>query len=155
MPFKQQAASGSAGNAWRVVEFGFLLPPQPLRILITFATNESAWQMNSYVMLGRSIRCPEGYTSADEHEDLVRRDELFDKWRRQPSLTREDDAEEAHLFARIARFKVECNRARNSIDVLRKLGDKRSAIEQSELDALESRFRRIPPQNGLFWLVDY
>jgi hypothetical protein len=58
--------------------------------------------------LGASIRCPEGYTSVDEHEDLVRRDELFQKWRgRPPPLTGEEDAEEAHLFARIAAFKQE------------------------------------------------
>jgi hypothetical protein len=106
--------------------------------------------------LGASIRCPDGYTSADEHEDLVRRDELFGKWRRsRPPLTREEDAEEAHLFARIACFKIEANSARYRIDDLRKLGDQRSAIEQSELDALEARFRRIPPKNGLIWLVDY
>jgi hypothetical protein len=44
----------------------------------------------------------------DEHEDLVRRDELFQKWRgRPPPLTGEEDAEEAHLFARIAAFKQE------------------------------------------------
>ena len=70
-------------------------------------------------------------------------------------LTREEDAEEAHLFARIACFKIEANKARYRIDVLRKLGDKRSAIEQGELDALDARFRRIPPKNGLIWLVDY
>jgi hypothetical protein len=29
--------------------------------------------------LGASIRCPDGYTPADKHEDLVRRDELFGK----------------------------------------------------------------------------
>ena len=34
-------------------------------------------------------------------------------------------------------------------------GDKRSAIEQGELDALDARFRRMPPKNGLIWLVDY
>jgi hypothetical protein len=107
------------------------------------------------VRLGASIRCPEGYTSVDEHEDLVRRDELFGKWRSQPLLSREEDAEEAHLFARIACFKVEANRARHRIDILRKLGDKRSATEQAELDALETRFRWIPPKNGLIWLVDY
>ena len=107
------------------------------------------------VKLGGSIRCPDGYTSADEHEDLVRRDELFGKWRSRPPLTREEDAEEAYLFARIACFKVEANKARYRIDVLRKLGDKRSAIEQGELDTLEARFRRIPPKNGLIWLVDY
>ena len=107
------------------------------------------------VKLGGSIRCPDGYTSADEHEDLVRRDELFNKWRSRPPLTGEEDAEEAYLFARIACFKVEANKARYRIDVLRKLGDKRSAIEQGELDALEARFRRIPPKNGLIWLVDY
>jgi hypothetical protein len=37
----------------------------------------------------------------------VRRDELFNKWRSRPPLTREEDAEEAHLFARIACFKIE------------------------------------------------
>jgi hypothetical protein len=105
--------------------------------------------------LGASIRCPDGYTSVDEHEDLVRRDELFGKWRSRPPLTREEDVEEVHLFARIACFKVEANKARYRIDVLRKLGDKRSAIEQSELDALEARFRRIPPKKGLIWSVDY
>ena len=53
------------------------------------------------VKVGASIRCPEGYTSVDEHEDLVRRDELFNKWRSRPKpLTGEEDAEEAHLFAR-------------------------------------------------------
>ena len=72
--------------------------------------------------LGASIRCPDGYTSADEHEDLVRRDELFNKWRSRPPLTREEDAEEAHLFARIACFKIEANSARYRIDVLRKWG---------------------------------
>jgi hypothetical protein len=46
----------------------------------------------------------------------------------------------AHLFARIACFKIEANSARYRIDVLRKLGDKRSAIEQGELDALDARF---------------
>ena len=55
----------------------------------------------------------------DEHEDLVRRDELFGKWRSRPPLTREEDAEEAYLFARIACFKVEANKARYRIDVLR------------------------------------
>jgi hypothetical protein len=105
--------------------------------------------------LGASIRCPDGYTSPDEHEDLVRRDELFGNWRSRPPLTREEDAEEARLFARIACFKVEANSARYRIDDLRKLGDQRSVIEQGELDALEARFRRIPPKNGLIWLVDY
>jgi hypothetical protein len=51
------------------------------------------------VNLGASIRCPDGYTSVDEHEDLVRRDELFGKWRSRPPLTREEDVEEVHLFA--------------------------------------------------------
>jgi hypothetical protein len=41
------------------------------------------------------------------------------------------------------------------MDVLRNLGEKRSTPEQSELDALEARHRRIPPKNGLIWLVDY
>jgi hypothetical protein len=104
--------------------------------------------------LGCSIRCPDGYTSVDEHEDLVRRDELFGKWRSRPPLTGEEDAEEAHLFARIAAFKSEASSKRNRIGVLRKLGDKRSAAEQGELDALD-RYRRIPPKNGLIWLVDY
>ena len=99
------------------------------------------------VKVGASIRCPEGYTSVDEHEDLVRRDELFNKWRSRPKpLTGEEDAEEAHLFARIAAFKLETTRGRDRIDVLRKLGEKRSAAEQSEIDALEARHRRIPPK---------
>jgi hypothetical protein len=107
------------------------------------------------VNLGASIRCPDGYTSAGEHEDLVRRDELFGKWRRsRPPLTREEDAEEAHLFARIACFKIEAN-GKVSHRRSSQTGDQRSAIEQSELDALEARFRRIPPKNGLIWLVDY
>jgi hypothetical protein len=76
-------------------------------------------------------------------------------WRSRPPRTREEDAEEAHLFARIACFKIEANSARYRIDDLRKLGDQRSAIEQGELDGLEARFRRIPPKNGLIWLVDY
>jgi hypothetical protein len=38
--------------------------------------------------------------------------------------------EEVHLFARIACFKVEANKARYRIDVLRKLGDKRFRISQ-------------------------
>jgi hypothetical protein len=104
--------------------------------------------------LGCSIRCADGYTSADEHEDLVRRDELFGKWRVQASLTREEDVEEAHLFARIASFKAERLRQTDRIDALRLLGEKRSADER-EFDALEARFRRIPPQNGSFWEVDY
>jgi len=91
----------------------------------------------------------------DEHEDLVRRDELFGKWRSRPPLTGEEDAEEAHLFARIAAFKQETCRARRRMDVLRNLGEKRSIAEQSELEALEARHRRIPPKNGLIWLVDY
>ena len=108
------------------------------------------------VKVGASIRCPEGYTSVDEHEDLVRRDELFNKWRSRPKpLTGEEDAEEAHLFARIAAFKLETTRGRDRIDVLRNLGEKRSAADQSELDALEARYRRIPPKSGLIWLVDY
>jgi hypothetical protein len=105
--------------------------------------------------LGASIRCPEGYTSVDEHEDLIRRDELFGKWRSRPPLTGEEDAEEAHLFARIAAFKQETRRAWRRMDVLRNLGEKRSVAEQCELDALEARHRRIPPKNGLIWLVDY
>ena len=108
--------------------------------------------------LGQSTECPTCYTSEDEHEDLERRDELFRKWKgRQPphQLTPEEDAEEAHLYGRIAAFKQESCRAGRRMDVLRNLGEKRSAAEQSELDALEARHRRIPPKNGSFWLVDY
>jgi hypothetical protein len=138
------------GTYWPlVINLNKYLPDKPFSdALVRFKRMEAN--------LGASIRCPEGYTSVDEHEDLVRRDELFRKWRgRPPPLTGEEDAEEAHLFARIAAFKQETCRAGRRMDVLRNLGEKRSAAEQNELDALEARHRRIPPENGSFWVVDY
>jgi hypothetical protein len=138
------------GTYWPlVINLNKYLPDKPFSdALVRFKRMEAN--------LGASIRCPEGYTSVDEHEDLVRRDELFRKWRgRPPPLTGEEDAEEAHLFARIAAFKQETCRAGRRMDVLRNLGEKRSAAEQNELDALEARYRRIPPENGSFWVVDY
>jgi hypothetical protein len=100
--------------------------------------------------LGRSTECPTSYTSEDEDKDLGRRDELFEKWRQgnfPHQLTPEEDAEEAHLYARIEAFGAARGRAERRIIALRELGDKRTATEQSELDALELRYRRVRETN--------
>jgi hypothetical protein len=96
--------------------------------------------------LGQSTECPACYTSIDEHEDLERRDELFKKWirgRRPHQLTPEEDAEEAHLYGRIAAFRVAESRDSKRIKELTELGDKRTAGEQTELDAFEARYRHV------------
>lgn len=96
--------------------------------------------------LGQSMECPTCYASVDEHEDLERRDELFKKWiKGQPprQLTPEEDAEEAHLYGRIAAFRVARSRDLKRMRALKELGDKRTADEQSELDAFESRYRHV------------
>ena len=59
-------------------------------------------------------------------------------------LTPEEDAEEAHLFGRIAAFNVARSRDHPRIEALKALGEKRSEAEQSELDALEARYRFVP-----------
>jgi hypothetical protein len=64
--------------------------------------------------LGCSMECPAAYTSVDEDNDLTRRDELYRKWLEGTfphQLTPEEDAEEAHLYARIAAFQVTKGRA--------------------------------------------
>ena len=86
------------------------------------------------------------YTSVDEHEDLERRDELFKKWKRgkRPyQLTSEEDAEEAHLYGRIAAYRAARGRDSKRMRALKELGDKRTAVEQNELDALEARYRHL------------
>ena len=96
--------------------------------------------------LGQSTECPACYTSVDEHEDSERRDELFKKWMYgQPphQLTPEEDAEEAHLYGRIAAFRVARSRDSKHIKALRELGDKCTAAEQIELDAFEARYRHV------------
>jgi hypothetical protein len=96
--------------------------------------------------LGQSTECPTCYTSVDEHEDLERRDELFKKWmygQRPHQLTPEEDAEEAHLYGRIAAFRVARSRDLKRMRALKELGDKRTADEQSELDAFEARHRHV------------
>jgi hypothetical protein len=94
--------------------------------------------------LVKSIECPESYTSEDEDKDLGRRDELFRKWlhgKFPHQLTPEEDAEEAHLYGRIGAFGATRGRAERRMTALRELGDKRTATEQSELTALELRYR--------------
>jgi hypothetical protein len=96
--------------------------------------------------LGQSTECPTCYTSVDEHEDLERRDELFRKWKGgQPphQLTPEEDAEEAHLYGRIAAFRVARSRNLKRMRALKELGDKRTADERGELDAFEARNRHV------------
>jgi hypothetical protein len=96
--------------------------------------------------LGESTECPVCYTSVDEHEDLERRDELFKKWKRgkRPyQLTPEEDAEEAHLYGRIAAYRAARGRDSKHMRALKELGDKRTAVEQNELDALEARYRHV------------
>jgi hypothetical protein len=96
--------------------------------------------------LGQSTECPACYTSVDEHEDLERRDELFKKWKSGPpprQLTPEEDAEEAHLYGHIAAYRVARSRDFKRMRALKELGDKRTAAEQSELDAFEARHRHV------------
>ena len=86
----------------------------------------------------------------DEENDLERRDQLFRKWRsgKPPhQLTPEEDAEEAHLYARIAAFAAARGRDHKRIMALKELGDKCSPAEQSELDALETRYRQVRKTN--------
>jgi len=95
------------------------------------------------IALGRSTHCPKEYTSVDAAADETRKEKLRQK-HFSSRLTPEEDAEEAHLFGRIAAFNVARSRDHPRIEALKALGEKRSEAEQSELDALEARYRFVP-----------
>ena len=99
------------------------------------------WELQA--ALGESTHCPKEYTSADAAADKARMAQLRKKTIGGSGLTPEEDAEEAHLFGRIAAFAAAAGRDRPRIEALKALGEKRSASEQSELDALEARYRSV------------
>jgi hypothetical protein len=94
--------------------------------------------------LGESTPCPKEYTSADAAADEARMAQLRGKTIGGSGLTAEEDAEEAHLFGRVAAFMAAAGHDRPRVEALKALGEKRSEAEQSELDALEARYRFVP-----------
>jgi hypothetical protein len=91
--------------------------------------------------LGESTHCPKEYTSADAAADGARMAQLRKKAFCGSGLTPEEDAEEVHLFGRVQAFAAARSRDQPRIEALKALGEKRSEAEQSELDALEARYR--------------
>jgi hypothetical protein len=149
----------SAREADLVIDdpFGFVIDPVAARELRDADwRNDLIWR-NSYrldrkrirmtptcnleIALGQSTHCPKEYTSADAAADKVRMERLRQKYFSPSGLTPEEDAEEAHLFGRIAAFTAARSRDYPRIEALKALGEKRSEAEQSELDALEARYR--------------
>jgi hypothetical protein len=110
--------------------------------------------------LANVVECPRGYTALEAREDKKRIESLHRKraWQRPFKLTAEEDAEEAHLFARLAAYEATPEaQARERISklnmqsFLRSPGMKLSADERSELDSLMARYPDLPkdPDNRL------
>jgi hypothetical protein len=98
-----------------------------------------------------AVECPTGYTALEAREDRKRIENLHRKraWQRPFKLTAEEDAEEAHLFARLAAYEATPEaQARKRISNLRFVtqlpGRKISADDRSELDSLSARYPDLP-----------
>jgi hypothetical protein len=101
--------------------------------------------------LANVVECPRGYTALEAREDKKRIESLHRKraWQRPFKLTAEEDAEEAHLFARLAAYEATPEaQTRERISKLRIVtqfpGGKLSADERSELDSLMARYPDLP-----------
>jgi hypothetical protein len=90
------------------------------------------------------LECAPGYTRADVYEDRTRLDEFDRKRKSRIRLTKEEDAEQAHLLARaIAYQNGPESRGRSRLEALNDrvlCGEELSAAEQSELDELLERY---------------
>jgi hypothetical protein len=105
-----------------------------------------------------AVECPTGYTALEAREDKKRIESLHRKraWHRPFKLTAEENAEEAHLFARLAAYEATPEaQTRERISKLSSVtqypGGKLSADGRSELDSLMARYPDLPkdPDNRL------
>jgi hypothetical protein len=105
--------------------------------------------------LARMVECPAGYTALEAREDGKRVATLSDtRVTRRPyhKLTAAEDAEEAHLIARLAVYRHTSPEAQarqrisklNMRSFLRSPGMKLSDDERSELDSLSARYPDLP-----------
>ena len=104
--------------------------------------------------LANGVECPTGYTALDAREDEKRVESLQRKRvsQRPHKLIAEEDAEEAHLIARVAVYHHTSPeaQARKRIyelamrSFLRSPGMKLSDDERSELDSLRARYPDLP-----------
>lgn len=100
------------------------------------------------------LECPPGYTQSDLRKDVIRLDEFDRKRASRTRLTEEEDAEEAHLGARVRAYWAPSNRspekvARDRISEIQSqcikiFREGLSAAEQSELDNLRARYPDPP-----------
>jgi hypothetical protein len=105
-----------------------------------------------------AVECPTGYTALEARKGKKRVESLHRKraWQRPFKLTAEEDAEEAHLFARLAAYEATPEaQTRERISKLSSVtqypGGKLSADGRSELDSLMARYPDLPkdPDNRL------
>jgi hypothetical protein len=104
-------------------------------------------------------RCPPGYTRLHAHHDGDRISEFFEIRRTGHKLTKEEDAEEAHLIARRATHALTIDatpegRGRNRIEELTCRADLCEA-EQGELDELFKRYPDLPGDRESRAIRDY
>lgn len=102
---------------------------------------------------GETLTCPPGYTALQAKKDGRR---LLEFYNSRDKLSPEEDAQEAHIAARVAAYEASPEpEARSRIawldwEVISKRG--LSAAEQSELDELRKRYPELPddPDDPLF-----
>ena len=104
--------------------------------------------------LANGVECPRGYTALDAREDGKRVESLQRKRvsQRPHKLTAEEDAEEAHLIARVAVYhhtspEAQARKRISKLTMrsfLRSPGMKLSDDERSELDSLRARYPDLP-----------
>jgi hypothetical protein len=153
-------------------EYGFVIDPaaaralrdddvEEYRLICTgkFLGTEAARKFRDRIAekkkaLANGVECPRGYTALDAREDEKRVESLQRKRvsQRPHKLTAEEDAEEAHLIARVAVYHHTSPeaQARKRIyelamrSFLRSPGMKLSDDERSELDSLRVRYPDLP-----------
>jgi hypothetical protein len=154
-------------------EYGFVIDPAAARALrddrvekdrlicseVNFLGTEAEHKLRDRIAekkkaLANGVECPRGYTALDAREDEKRVESLQRKRvsQRPHKLTAEEDAEEAHLIARVAVYHHTSPeaQARKRIyelamrSFLRSPGMKLSDDERSELDSLRARYPDLP-----------
>jgi hypothetical protein len=154
-------------------EYGFVIDPAAARALrddcvekdrlirseVNFLGSEAEHKFRDRIAekkkaLANGVECPRGYTALDAREDEKRVESLQRKRvsQRPHKLIAEEDAEEAHLIARVAVYHHSSPeaQARKRIyelamrSFLRSPGMKLSDDERSELDSLRARYPDLP-----------
>jgi hypothetical protein len=152
-------ARGLRDDDWRLYELfqKHIAPSKHGGPLTAAEINEQSQLEEKVAATKKTLKCPTGYGELEAKRDRRRRTRFFYRRITPPPynvLTEEEDAEDAHLIARIAAYEVSPEASgRARIYELEERKSPLTAEEQSELEGLSALYPAVEenPRDNPFW----